>query len=202
VQCIIALSLSTGWLSPPFALPPASCSSRSKFFSVWKRLLAVVVMHNSQCLLCCFSSTIDTCHCCYHWRIACGIYKTHLPVFLSLVALAVAIAITAGWLLLPLTKKYCLLDSHCWQWWNITLRQKMMWHLSLQTVIADRHCQTCQRCSSRHVAPVARELDNATGLMTALLPPPPPSSNRCLEYLKCRIWRSSYQCLIDKLISR
>jgi len=82
----------------------------ANFSSVWKRLLAVVVMHNSQCLLCCFSSTIDTCHCCYHRRIACGIYKMHLPVFLSWVALAIAIAITAGWLLLPLTKKIvCLI---------------------------------------------------------------------------------------------
>jgi len=43
-----------------------------------------------------YSSAIATCCCCYHQWITCGVYKKHLPVFLSLVAFASAITITAG----------------------------------------------------------------------------------------------------------
>jgi len=56
--------------------------------SVWKRLLAVMVTAANAC--CAVSSAIATCHCCYHRRIVRSIYKMRLPVFLSLVALALA----------------------------------------------------------------------------------------------------------------
>jgi len=81
------------------------------FASIWKRLLAVLV---ATAIACCavHPNNIATCHCYYHWWIACGIYKIHLPV-LSPVALGIVIVIAAGWLSLPLTKNIACFCSHC-----------------------------------------------------------------------------------------